>query len=85
MTGPTFEGPDMRWMREASCTAAEHIELPWIGELNRVPRLTLTAMRVVCEQGPVLEQCQRYIVAADVTAGFWAGESRNHLNVCATQ
>lgn len=62
------------WMRESLCTDAPG--LPWT-EHHRIPAVSSDLMRFLCSQCPVQLECTVFTRAADVSAGFWAGSSRN--------
>ena len=66
---------DTEWMADAAC--ARLPGLPWIDNPSRVPVFTRGLMREVCASCPVLARCREFVDEAEVTAGYWAGESRN--------
>lgn len=62
------------WLTDAAC--ATRLELPWTADARQVTAEQAGRMREVCLACPVMEACS---VAADawrVTAGWWAGRSR---------
>jgi len=79
--GPTgrMRTLETEWMADAAC--AQIPGLPWIESPRRVPDLVVALMGEVCAGCPVLDRCAAFVEEAHVTAGFWAGRSRNHLNV----
>lgn len=62
------------WMRDALCTEAPG--LPWT-EHHRVPAYSSDLMRYLCQHCPVNIECTVFTRDAEVSAGFWAGASRN--------
>lgn len=70
---------DVRWMSAAAC--ARIPGLPWIENPRQVPDFVVALMGEVCTDCPVLGQCTAFADQAQVTAGFWAGRGRHHLNV----
>lgn len=70
---------DTGWMAHATCAGIPG--LPWIDSPRRVPMFVAEVMARVCAGCPVLGPCRDFVVAAEITAGFWAGESRNGLGV----
>ena len=62
------------WMVDASC--ARFWGMPWT-ETGRVPALMAELMAETCAACPVLEVCERFVQDAEITAGWWAGSSRN--------
>lgn len=74
--GPHFANADLKtaWMRDSLCTEAPG--LPWT-EHHRVPSVSADLMRFLCSQCPVKLDCTVFTRDAQVSAGFWAGSSRN--------
>ena len=70
---------DAAWMVDAACAGIPG--LPWIENPRRVPGFVVGQMSEVCSRCPVLDECAGFADKAHVTAGFWAGHSRNHLTV----
>lgn len=70
---------DSEWMADASCTNVPG--LPWIQNPRRVPDFLVEMMAEVCASCPVLNACEAFAEQAHITAGFWAGTSRHHLQV----
>lgn len=68
---------DTRWMARGACM--EHPGLPWTEGLNRVPEVLVEIMRELCDGCPVREECAAFVVEAEVTAGWWAGQSLNRF------
>jgi hypothetical protein len=65
------------WMDDAACVDIPG--LPWIENPGRVPDFLLGLMAAVCDACPVRAECESFTQRAKITAGFWAGTSRNHL------
>jgi len=70
---------DSDWIADAAC--AQFPALPWIERPGRVPQPARELMEKVCSACPVLVACEDFTHRAHITAGFWAGASRNHLEV----
>lgn len=70
---------DTTWIASATCGRLP--SLPWTDNPQRVPEVVLEIMRGVCARCPVLEDCAAFVEDGHVTAGFWAGSSRDHLEV----
>ena len=68
---------DTDWMRDSLCTEAPG--LPWT-EHHRVPIVSSDLMRFLCSQCPVNLECTIFTRDAEVTAGFWAGATRNPVD-----
>src|SRR5690349_15507674 len=66
------------WMADATCARVPM--LPWIEDRRRVPKVVLEVMAGVCLRCPVWERCNGFVDEAEITAGFWAGVSRNGLS-----
>ena len=65
---------DTHWMRDASC--ARIPGLPWT-DSGKLPPLLVDLMAQTCAACPVLGECEEFVDRAEVTAGWWAGASRN--------
>lgn len=70
---------DTRWMKDAACT--EVPGLPWTENLGRVPRVLVELMAATCRSCPVLARCEEFVDEGRITAGWWAGASRNDRTV----
>lgn len=78
---PRVRAPRLQtdWMADAACV---HMPgLPWIENPRRVPDVLLDLMAEACAACPVRTACEIFADQAHITAGFWAGESRHHLQV----
>jgi hypothetical protein len=75
------DGPelDTRWMADAAC--ADVPGLPWIDSPRRVPTVLVELMAEICATCPVLERCAVFVDEAAITAGYWAGTSRQGYTV----
>lgn len=62
-------------MTFAAC--AKRPELPWIAEPQDTLGYPRRVMARVCATCPVLPECDQFASRSTVTAGFWAGRSRN--------
>lgn len=62
------------WMRHSLCIEAPG--LPWT-EHRHVPSVPSDLMRFLCSQCPVQLECTIFTRDAEITAGFWAGTTRN--------
>lgn len=65
------------WMRDSLCT--EVPGLPWT-EHHRVPSVSSDLMRYLCRHCQVNLECTVFTRDAEVSAGFWAGSSRNPVH-----
>jgi hypothetical protein len=65
---------EVTWMEEAACVDAPR--LPWVAEPDETSLVDDAAMRTVCAGCPVLAECEEYVRAARIGAGFWAGHHR---------
>jgi hypothetical protein len=65
------------WMRNSLCTEAPG--LPWT-EDHQVPSYSSDLMRYLCQHCPVSVECTVFTRDAGVSAGFWAGASRNPVH-----
>ena len=72
---PEIPDLDTRWMAEAAC--ARIPGLPWIENLNQVPRVLVRIMADTCRTCPVLDTCTAFVRDTEVTAGYWAGANRS--------
>jgi hypothetical protein len=73
--GPGIADLDNAWIREAAC--GSRTELPWIDDPRRVTPQQVDQMQAVCSSCLVRSACFDFTLAADVTAGWWAGRSYN--------
>lgn len=64
---------DTRWMADALC--ARFWGMPWTE--SRIPALMAELMTETCAACPVRDACERFVQDAEITAGWWAGASRN--------
>jgi hypothetical protein len=71
---PTTKEFSTDWMRDSWCTEAPG--LPWTDNF-RVPTYSSDLMRYLCQQCPVCVECTVFTRDAEVSAGFWAGSTRN--------
>lgn len=62
------------WMEQAAC--AERPGLPWTADAGTFPDVLADLMAEICAVCPVHAACDTY-AADSVTAGFWAGTSRD--------
>ena len=65
---------DTRWMADAAC--ARFWGMPWT-ESGRIPALMVELMAETCAACPVRDACEWFVQDAEITAGWWAGASRN--------
>jgi hypothetical protein len=63
------------WLRSAAC--ATRPGLPWTEDTDTVPEVAVEQMKAVCMACPVRSLCDLYVVALDVSGGFWAGRDRD--------
>lgn len=70
---------DTRWMADAACVRIPG--LPWTDNLSRVPKFVIEHMAEVCRRCPVRQRCDAFTAEAEITAGYWAGSSRNSHTV----
>ncbi len=70
------------WMDRASC--AEVPGLPWLLDGDRLTRIQVRTMRLVCCGCPVLAQCRAHVVRTEVSGGFWAGDARDEVSTGST-
>jgi hypothetical protein len=65
---------EVTWMEEAACVDTPR--LPWLAEPDETGLVDDAAMRAVCAGCPVPGECERYVQAARIGGGFWAGHHR---------
>lgn len=63
------------WMRLAVCQAFP--ELPWLSDRDQVTAVDRNGMAAACRACGVVEACTAFVIAEQITGGFWAGEFRD--------
>ena len=74
-TATTSPRDPLRWSQHGACLHAP--DLPWTAD-DPAPS-DVAAMAAVCGSCPVRLACAAYAITQGVTAGFWAGASRDAL------
>lgn len=75
--GPPASAPARAesWMRLAVCRAFP--ELPWLSDRDQVTEVDRIGMVGACRACGVVEACAAFVIAEQITGGFWAGEFRD--------
>lgn len=73
MPASPHEPPSADWMTEALCATQAYRALPWAADGVGQVRTAAPRMRQVCDSCPVRQACERFVIDAGVSAGFWAG------------
>lgn len=63
------------WLTHASCAARP--EVPWTADSADVTAEEASRMHEVCQSCPVVQECAAAADQWRVTAGWWAGRSRD--------
>ena len=71
---------DVSWMDAGACV--DRGDLPWTADPEQTTPWERLVMGALCQDCPVLVDCGRFVKAADVTAGFWAGKARDPDGGC---